>query len=70
MQLIQMKSKHLIAGPRSAVGSASDSRARGHGFDTRSGHILSFLLPLIPGWSGGAMVLGKLPVPGRPTYLE
>ena len=21
-------------------------------------------------WSGGAMVLGKLPVPGRPTYLE
>ena len=22
------------------------------------------------GWSGGAMVLGKLPVPGRPTNLE
>ena len=22
------------------------------------------------GWSGGAMVLGKLPVPGRPTYLN
>ena len=21
------------------------------------------------GWLGGAMVLGKLPVPGRPTYL-
>ena len=21
----------------------------------------------VPGWSGGAMVLGKLPVPGRPT---
>ena len=21
------------------------------------------------GWSGGAMVLGKLPVPGRPTTL-
>ena len=21
------------------------------------------------GWSGGAMVLGKRPVPGRPTYL-
>ena len=21
-------------------------------------------------WSGGAMVLGKLPVPGRPTYLD
>ena len=20
------------------------------------------------GWSGGAMVLGKLPVPGRPTF--
>ena len=30
----------------SAVGSASDSRVRGLGFDTRSGHILSFLLPL------------------------
>ena len=37
----------LSAGPRCAVGSASDSRARGLGFDTRSGHILSFLLPLI-----------------------
>ena len=22
------------------------------------------------GWSGGAMVLGKLPVPERPTYLD
>ena len=22
------------------------------------------------GWSGGAMVLGKLPVPGRPTNLD
>ena len=22
------------------------------------------------GWSGGAMVLGKLPVPGRPTYMS
>ena len=31
----------------SAVGSASDSRARGPEFDTRSGHILSFLFPLI-----------------------
>ena len=27
-----------------------------------------FLLP--SGWSGGAMVLGKLPVPGRPTNLD
>ena len=36
-----------LAEPRSAVGSASDSRARGPGFDTRSGHILSFLLPLV-----------------------
>ena len=36
-----------VAGPRGAVDSASDSRARGPGFDTRSGHILSFLLPLI-----------------------
>ena len=23
----------------------------------------------LPGWSGGGMVLGKLPVPGRPTIL-
>ena len=26
--------------------------------------------PSILGWSGGAMGLGKLPVPGRPTVLE
>ena len=31
---------------RSAVGSVSDSRARGLGFDTQSRHILSFLLLL------------------------
>ena len=30
---------------------------------------LSFSFPIFfhGGWSGGAMVLGKLPVPGRPT---
>ena len=27
----------------------------------------SLMLLSISGWSGGAMVLGKLPVPGRPT---
>ena len=37
----------MKAGPRSAVGRAPDSEDRGPGFDTRSGHILSFLLPLI-----------------------
>ena len=26
-------------------------------------------VPSTRGWSGGAMVLGKLPVPGRPTIL-
>ena len=26
--------------------------------------------PVVKGWSGGAMVLGKLLVPGRPTYLD
>ena len=31
--------------------------------------VLLFLF-LSRGWSGGAMVLGKLPVPGRPTSLE
>ena len=40
-------SNFIWTGPRSAVGSASASRARGPGFDTRSGHVLSFLLPLI-----------------------
>ena len=37
----------IKARPHSAVGSASDSRARGPRFDTGSGHIISFLLPLI-----------------------
>ena len=31
----------------SAVGRAPDSQVRGPGFDTRSCHILSFVLPLI-----------------------
>ena len=35
-----------LAGPRSAIGRAPDSYDRGPGFDTRSGNILSFLLPL------------------------
>ena len=30
---------------------------------------LLFLPPEFVGWSGGAMVLGNLPVPGRPTIL-
>ena len=28
-----------------------------------------FFLPLSLGWSGGAKMLGKLPVPGQPTNL-
>ena len=35
------------AEPRSAIGRAPDSYVRGPGFDIRSGHILSFLLPLV-----------------------
>ena len=31
---------------------------------------LSFLFFFPRGWSCGAMVLGKLPVPGRPTCLD
>ena len=31
-------------------------------------YLFSFLLPW--GWSGGAKVLGKLPVPRRPTNLD
>ena len=46
-----------MAGPRSAVGRASDSKARGPGFDTLSGHILSFLLPLIQ--EGQLSVIGE-----------
>ena len=34
------------AGPRSAIGRAPDSKVRGPGFDTWSGNMLSFLLPL------------------------
>ena len=30
-------------------------------------YFFSLWFKLIRGWSGGAMVLGKLPVPGRPT---
>ena len=35
-------------------------------------HILSelFCLTRTRGWSGGAMVPGKLPVPGRPKNLD
>ena len=36
----------IFSGPRSAIGRASDPYVRGPGFDTRSGNILSFLLPL------------------------
>ena len=36
----------MFAGPRNAIGGAPDSYVRGPGFDTRSGNILSFLLPL------------------------
>ena len=38
---------NFVAGPGSAVGKVSDIRARGPGFDTRSGHILLFLFLLI-----------------------
>ena len=43
--------------PHSTVGSKSDSRATGPGFDTQSGHILSLLLPLIQ--EGQLSVTGK-----------
>ena len=42
-----LQSADIRAGPRSAVGRAPDTKVRGPGFDSRSGHILSFLLPLI-----------------------
>ena len=46
-RLSSMTSQHISAEPRSPVGSASDTRARYPGSDTLSGHILSFLFPLI-----------------------
>ena len=56
--IIQMReSETFRAGPRSAVGSASDSRARGPGFATRSGNIVSFLLPLIQ--EGELSIIGE-----------
>ena len=33
----------------------------------KSSQLFSYILFQRRGWSGGAMVLGKLPVPGRPT---
>ena len=45
--MVHISLHRIDAGPRSAVGRAPDSSVRGPGFDTRSGHILSFLLPLI-----------------------
>ena len=42
---------------RGAVGSVSDLRTRGPGFDTRSGHILSLVLPLIQ--EGQLSVIGE-----------
>ena len=38
-----------------------------YGHDDNFGHVI--LTNRTLGWSGGAMVLGKLPVPGRPTLL-
>ena len=44
----------------------STSCVQGEHLSTRPGSPLTYFLW---GWSGGAMVLGKLPVPGRPTIL-
>ena len=44
----------------------SSSRSRPRLDKTGFSHRLN---TAIRGWSGGAMMLGKLPVPGRPTIL-
>ena len=36
-------------------------------FNFKTITIIIFCVRILRGWSGGAMVLGKLPVPGRPT---
>ena len=46
LQSIQCRSQGHLAGSHGAVGSASDSRVRVPGLDTRLGHIPSFLLPM------------------------
>ena len=43
---VYLSSLYCLAGLRSAIGRAPDSYVRGPRFDTRSGNILSFLLPL------------------------
>ena len=52
----------MNAGPRSAVGSAFNSKTRGPGFNGRPGHILSYLLPLIQE--------GQLSVTGVSYYCQ
>ena len=51
-----------LAWPCRAAGSASDSRARGPGFNTWSGHILPFLFPLIQ--------VGQLSVSGKTMCIK
>ena len=46
-----------------------DNRPRGYKTFSCSTQLSMKFVLLIKGWSGGAMVLGKLPVPGRPTIL-
>ena len=52
----------LLVGPRSAISRTPDSLVRGPGFDTRSGNILSFLLPLFQE--------GKLSVTGESMCMK
>ena len=52
---IDIKSYLGWARPRSAIGRAPDSQVKGPGFDTRSGNILSFLLPLLPLFQEGQL---------------
>ena len=35
----------------------------------QNGNIFTYIFSLLRGWLSGAMVLGKLPVPGRPSNL-
>ena len=39
-------------------------------FHETSPTLICYLYELMRGWSGGAKVLGKLSVPGRPTSLD
>ena len=53
------------------MGSRPSGRIFIRPFEKRSYYVIPLgVRPSIRGWSGGAMVRGNLPVPGRPTNFD